>query len=171
MRRVRQLSVLLAVIVTVAAPLSEGRAATGAAGRLYFQRGNYIYAANADGSNAHQVTRTSVRRQSACATLTLKTTRNVRVRARKTSECVRRSVRNVESAYLTLVALEEGERCVAEGCCTRCAARRALLMTASHCLRIAFRAYPLGHQRQVRTLELSAGSAHLARNTGASRVE
>jgi len=25
-------------------------------------------------------------------------------------------------------------------------------MTASHCLRIAFRAYPLGHQRQVRTL-------------------
>jgi len=59
MRRVRQLSVLLAVIVTVAAPLSEGRAATGAAGRLYFQRGNYIYAANADGSNAYQVTRTS----------------------------------------------------------------------------------------------------------------
>ncbi len=36
-----------------------------------------------------------VRRQSACATLTLKTPRNVRVRAPETSECVRRSVRNV----------------------------------------------------------------------------
>ena len=33
----------------------------------------------------------AVRRQSACAKLTLKTTRNVRVRAPKTSECVRRS--------------------------------------------------------------------------------
>ncbi len=41
------------------------------------------------------VSRAGVRRQSACAKLTLKTTRNVRVRAPKTSECVRQSVRNV----------------------------------------------------------------------------
>jgi len=42
------------------------------------------------------VTPVSVRRQSACAKLTLKATRNVRVRAPKTSECVRRSVWNVK---------------------------------------------------------------------------
>jgi len=54
------------------------------------------------GSYTRAVVR-AVRRQSACAELTRRAIRNVRVRAPKTSECVRRSVRNVESAYLTLV--------------------------------------------------------------------
>jgi len=57
---IARLAVATALIAAVAAPIpmSRGRAATGAAGHLYVQRGDYIYAANADGSNAHQVTRT-----------------------------------------------------------------------------------------------------------------
>ena len=66
-----------------------------------------------------------VRRQSACATLTLTTTRNVRVRAPKTSECVRRSVRSVKvrapihagvSVWLGVDRVRgEGEMSVTEG--------------------------------------------------------
>jgi len=56
--RIARLAVATALIAAVVAPLSRGRAATVATGHLYFQRGAYIYAANADGSNAHQVTRT-----------------------------------------------------------------------------------------------------------------
>jgi len=48
-------TLLLATAVLATAP-TAGRAATG--GHIYFQRGIYIYAANADGSSAHQVTRT-----------------------------------------------------------------------------------------------------------------
>jgi len=47
-------------------------------------------------SDGGELRASPVRRQSACAKLTLKTTRNVRVRAPKTSECVRRSARNVK---------------------------------------------------------------------------
>ena len=66
-----------------------------------------------------------VRRQSACAKLTLKTTRNVRVRAPKTSKCVRRCVRSVRvrapidagvCVWLGVDrVLEEGEMSVTEG--------------------------------------------------------
>ncbi len=55
---IARLAAATALLVAIAAPMSRGRAATGAAGHLYVQRGVYIYAANADGSNTHQVTRT-----------------------------------------------------------------------------------------------------------------
>jgi len=59
MRRMRtaiSAALLLATAVLAAAPIA-GRAATGD-GRIYVQRGVYIYAADADGGNVHQLTHT-----------------------------------------------------------------------------------------------------------------
>jgi len=53
----RGASLLLALVPVVAGATFPARSAS-PGGHLYFQRGAYIYAANADGSNAHQVTRT-----------------------------------------------------------------------------------------------------------------
>jgi 4-amino-4-deoxy-L-arabinose transferase-like glycosyltransferase len=64
------------------------------------------------------------------------------------------SGRGSESAYLTLVACRwvGCKRHVAARRCTESAACSALLIRAGCCSRVAFRAYPLGYQRQVRTL-------------------
>ncbi len=54
-------TLLLATTGLAAAP-TAGRAATGG-GHIYVQRGVYIYAADADGGNAHQLTHTGTARQ------------------------------------------------------------------------------------------------------------
>jgi len=97
-----------------------------------------------------------VRRHVRCADCRCDRAGNVTFGARGTSRSVRQSCRNVESAYLTLVTGRKvGARRSAERRCIRWAACSALLMRARRCLRSAVRVYPLGCQRQVRTLETS----------------
>ena len=62
--RTMLLSALFLVSAGVVAPASLSQAAMGAgSGHLYFQRGDYIYAANADGGSVHQLTHTGTASQ------------------------------------------------------------------------------------------------------------
>jgi len=56
--RTRTVTAVTLLIASLTVLATTGRAATGDSGHLYFQRGTSIYAANPDGSNVRQVTRT-----------------------------------------------------------------------------------------------------------------